>query len=76
MRLEATLMYLVYEDLKLDVLVDLVGPCDRLVQLDEGLVVVILSIYHKDESTTPTKDVLGVKRRIKEVYLTREVPDL
>lgn len=67
---------LVYEDLKLDVLVDLVSPGDRLVQLDESLVVVVLCVYHKDERPTPAKDVLRVKGRVKEVNLPREVPDL
>ena len=65
-----------YEDLKLDVLVDLVCPGDGLVQLDQGLVVVVLSIDYKDQCSTTTKDVLRVKRWIKEVNLAGEVPDL
>lgn len=65
-----------YEHLKPDVLVDLVGPGDCLVQLDEGLVVVVLGVDHEDQRTTPTEDVLGVKGRVKEVYLSWEIPDL
>ena len=65
-----------YEDLKLDVLVDLVGACDRLVQLDQGLVVVVLGIDHKNQGATPTKDVLGVEGGVKEINLAWEVPDL
>ena len=72
----ATSSYLVYEDFKPDILVDLVRPGDGLVQFDQGLVIVILSVYHKDEGATPTKDVLRVKGRVEEVYLTGEVPDL
>ena len=74
--MHATTPHLVYEDLKLDVLVDLVGASDGLVQLDQCLVVVVLSVYHKDQGATPTKDVLGVKRRVKEVNLPGKVPDL
>lgn len=74
--LKVKTLYLVYEDLELDVLVDLIGSCDCLVEFDKGLMVVVLSIYYKDECTTPTKDVLWIECWIKEVYLAREVPDL
>ena len=88
-------IHFVNEDLKLDALVDLVGPSHRLMQADEGFPVVILqdtttqslsrldksetthlSINHKYQSPTATKDVLRVKCRIKEVDLSRKVPDL
>lgn len=70
------LPHLVYEDLKLDVLVDLEGPGDCLMQLDQSLMVVVLSVYHKDECPTPAKDVLGVKGWVKEINLAREIPYL
>ena len=65
-----------YEHFEAYILVDLVGPGHCLVQFDQRLMVVILSINDKDKSPTTTKDVLRVKGRVKEVDLPRKVPNL
>ena len=54
----------------------LIGFCDRLVQFDQRLSVVVLGIYDEYQGTTAAKNLLRVECWIKEVYLSREIPNL
>ena len=54
----------------------LIGFCDRLVQFDQCLPVVVLGIYDEYQSTAATENLLRVECWVKEVYLSGEIPNL
>lgn len=64
------------ENLNVDVWVVGLKVQDGAVETVDGFEVIILSVDDPDQSTDFSEDGIKVEGRVKEVKLTREVPDL